>query len=105
MLLHRPSSPPPPLHSAAQLLGSPQFSVSPSPHAAIGVIALDLANLPVNVTQPCVLFAQGVDHDRRQPIRQSPQCAGDISLDPSSSLRHHLAVLREQSPQAIALRG
>src|ERR1700737_4692549 len=29
----------------------------------------------------------------------------DIALDPGSALRHHLAVLREQSPQTVDLRG
>src|SRR6266853_4825752 len=36
-----------------------------------------------------------------QPIRDP----GNISLDPGAPLRHHFAVLRQQSPQTVDLRG
>ena len=67
--------------------------------------ALDLADLLVEPGYAHPLLAQCLHNDRRQALRDPLQRQADPTPHPGPALRHDLAVLGQQTAQAVDLRG
>ena len=66
---------------------------------------LDLADLPVKLTNARPLFAKGLDHHRREPLRDPLQGRRDRTPYASPAFRHDLAELGQKAAQAVDLGG